>query len=112
MFCLPEYVNGSAPPEKVRFLRPAIDPLTVKNQQLHRSRASEILAGLGIDPGRPLISQVSRFDPWKDPLGVMDAYRIAKRQSPFVEELTSCPGKSVSCQAGSDVNSDIQMSLS
>ncbi len=34
VFCLPEYVNGSAPPEKVRFLRPAIDPLTVKNRHL------------------------------------------------------------------------------
>ncbi len=33
VFCLPEYVNGSAPPEKVRFLRPAIDPLTIKNQR-------------------------------------------------------------------------------
>jgi trehalose synthase len=85
MFCLPEYVNGSAPPEKVRFLRPAIDPLTVKNQHLPKPKAKEILAGLGIDPERPLISQVARFDPWKDPLGVIDSYRMAKRQIPDLQ---------------------------
>ena len=85
VFCLPEYVNGSAPPEKVRFLRPAIDPLTVKNQPLPKSEANEILTGLSIDPERPLISQVARFDPWKDPLGVIDAYRIAKREIPDLQ---------------------------
>lgn len=85
VFCLPEYVNGSAPPEKVRFVRPAIDPLTVKNQHLPMSRAKEILARLGIDPARPLISQVARFDPWKDPLGVIDAYRTAKHEIPDLQ---------------------------
>ena len=85
VFCLPAYVNGSAPPEKVRFLRPAIDPLTIKNQDLPISRAKEILAGLGIDPERSLISQVARFDPWKDPLGVIDAYRMAKREIPDLQ---------------------------
>jgi len=85
VFCLPEYVNGSAPPERVRFLRPAIDPLTVKNQHLAKSNAKEILAGLSIDPERPLVSQVARFDPWKDPLGVVDAYRLAKREVPDLQ---------------------------
>jgi len=85
MFCLPEYVNGSAPPEKVRFLRPAIDPLTMKNQHLPKPKAKEILAGLSIDPERPLVSQVARFDPWKDPLGVVDAYRLAKREVPDLQ---------------------------
>lgn len=85
VFCLPEYVNGSTPPDSVRCIRPAIDPVTVKNQQLPSSRANEILAGLGIDPEPPLISQVSRFDPWKDPLGVIDAYRMAKREIPDLQ---------------------------
>ena len=64
----------------MRFLRPAIDPLTPKNQFLSKSEAKEILARLEIDPERPLISQSARFDPWKDPLGVIDAYRLAKRE--------------------------------
>ncbi len=53
---------------------------------IHRPpKAKEILARLSIDPERPLISQVARFDPWKDPLGVIDAYRMAKRQIPDLQ---------------------------
>ena len=66
-------------------MRPAIDPLTVKNQPLPKSEANEILTGLSIDPERPLISQVARFDPWKDPLGVIDAYRMAKQEIPDLQ---------------------------
>lgn len=85
VFCLPDYVNGSAPPEKVRFLRPAIDPLTIKNQHMPMVQVKEIIARLGIDPERPLISQVARFDPWKDPVGVIDTYRIAKEEIPDLQ---------------------------
>jgi trehalose synthase len=52
---------------------------------LPRSKAREILAGLGIDPTRPLVSQVSRFDKWKDPWGVVDAYRLAKKEIPALQ---------------------------
>jgi trehalose synthase len=44
-----------------------------------------VLAAAGIDPDRPLIAQVSRFDPWKDPLGVIDVYREAKKQVPGLQ---------------------------
>ncbi|MBI2462317.1 MAG: glycosyl transferase family 1, partial [Candidatus Rokubacteria bacterium] len=43
------------------------------------------IADAGIDLTRPLLAQVSRFDPWKDPLGVVDAYRIVKRQIPELQ---------------------------
>jgi len=39
----------------------------------------------GIDVDRPLMCQVSRFDPWKDPLGVIDAYRVVKQELPEVQ---------------------------
>ena len=39
----------------------------------------------GIDVDRPLICQVSRFDPWKDPLGVIDAYRLVKERRPDMQ---------------------------
>jgi trehalose synthase len=58
---------------------PAIDPLTPKNMALSREDASYIVDQFGIDVARPLLTQVSRFDPWKDPLGVIDAYREVKR---------------------------------
>ena len=58
---------------------PAIDPLTPKNMALSPEDASFVLEQFGIDVDRPLMCQVSRFDPWKDPLGVIDAYRAVKQ---------------------------------
>ena len=54
---------------------PAIDPLQPKNMALSSEDAAYIVDQFGIDVDRPLLTQVSRFDPWKDPLGVIDAYR-------------------------------------
>jgi glycosyltransferase involved in cell wall biosynthesis len=45
----------------------------------------EVLANAGIDTHRPLVVQVSRFDPWKDPMGVIEAYRIARRDVPGLQ---------------------------
>ena len=59
---------------------PAIDPLAPKNMALSQEDASYIVDQFGIDIGRPLLTQVSRFDPWKDPLGVIDAYRLVKEE--------------------------------
>jgi trehalose synthase len=64
---------------------PAIDPLTPKNMALSREDAAYIVDQFGIDVDRPLLTQVSRFDPWKDPLGVIDAYREVKRTYPAVQ---------------------------
>jgi trehalose synthase len=47
--------------------------------------AAYIVDQFGIDVGRPLLTQVSRFDPWKDPLGVIDAYRLVKESHPDVQ---------------------------
>jgi trehalose synthase len=69
-------VNGP----KGAFIAPTIDPLSMKNLPLPPSTIRAILSGLGIDPERPLVTQVSRFDPWKDPLGVIDAFRLARRE--------------------------------
>jgi trehalose synthase len=64
---------------------PAIDPLAPKNMALSPEDAAYILDQFGIDIQRPLITQVSRFDPWKDPLGVIDAYRTVKQRHPGVQ---------------------------
>ena len=45
----------------------------------------EILTQYGVDPDRPMICQISRFDPWKDPLGVIDVYRIVKQEFPDLQ---------------------------
>ena len=64
---------------------PAIDPLSPKNMALSPEDAAFVCDQFGVDVDRPLICQVSRFDPWKDPLGVIDAYRIVKEEHPGVQ---------------------------
>jgi trehalose synthase len=69
----------------VNIVPPAIDPLAPKNMALSPEDAAYVCEQFGIDVDRPLMTQVSRFDPWKDPLGVIDAYRIVKEQIPSVQ---------------------------
>ncbi|MEM2364543.1 MAG: glycosyltransferase [Candidatus Bathyarchaeia archaeon] len=64
---------------------PSIDPLSPKNKELGAGEVEEILKGHGIDPGRPLISQIGRFDRLKDPEGVLRAYRLLKEPEGVVE---------------------------
>jgi trehalose synthase len=64
---------------------PAIDPLAPKNMALSSEDAAYIVDQFGIDVSRPLLTQVSRFDPWKDPLGVIDAYRLVKEKHPDIQ---------------------------
>ena len=66
----------------INIVPPAIDPLTPKNMAFSPEDSVYICEQFGIDIDRPLLCQVSRFDPWKDPLGVIDAYRIVKEQMP------------------------------
>jgi trehalose synthase len=77
---VPQGMNGN-----VNIVPPAIDPLTPKNMALSLEDATFVCSQFGIDTTRPMICQVSRFDPWKDPLGVIDAYRIVKAQRPDVQ---------------------------
>lgn len=58
---------------------PSIDPLSDKNRELEPEVIAEVLSRLQIDPARPILTQISRFDRLKDPVGVIRAYRIVKR---------------------------------
>ena len=60
-------------------IAPSIDPLADKNRELDARTIESIVTSLGLDPERPLVTQVSRFDRLKDPLGVIEAYRLAKK---------------------------------
>jgi trehalose synthase len=88
VFHLREYVpegvgqNGGVP---LHICPPAIDPLSPKNMALSPEDAAFVCDQFGIDVDRPLICQVSRFDPWKDPLGVIDAYRLVNEEMPEVQ---------------------------
>jgi trehalose synthase len=84
LFHTPDFVpvgmNG-----RVHAVPPAIDPLTPKNMALSPEDAAFVCGQFGIDLDRPLMCQVSRFDPWKDPLGVIDAYRTVKTSLPEIQ---------------------------
>jgi trehalose synthase len=75
-----ELLNGDG--SKVNLIPPAIDPLSPKNMALSPDDARFVCDQFGIDVDRPLICQVSRFDPWKDPIGVIDAYRKVTEEVP------------------------------
>jgi trehalose synthase len=85
IFHMQEYVPRGAHLPQAYIWPPAIDPLTPKNMALSNEDAAYIVDQFGIDVDRPLLTQVSRFDPWKDPLGVIDAYRIVKAEHPGVQ---------------------------
>lgn len=60
-------------------IHPSIDPLSDKNRELAPDEIAHRVAALGVPLDRPLLLQVSRFDPFKDPLGVIRAYRLVRR---------------------------------
>jgi trehalose synthase len=74
----PEYKQEIKPPKRV--FMPAIDPFTIKNRQLSDREINERLAHYEIPVDLPLVVQVSRFDPWKDPKGVVEAFKLARKQ--------------------------------
>jgi trehalose synthase len=85
VFTMPEFVPPDMPVGCVRTIAPAIDPLSPKNLDFSPRTASQILDWIGIDlPGR-LVTQVSRFDRWKDPFGVIAAYRLVREEIPDLQ---------------------------
>ena len=80
-----EYVPAGMDGTPIHIVPPAIDPLSPKNMAFSPEDASYVCDQFGIDVDRPLMCQVSRFDPWKDPMGVIDAYRLVKKEIPSVQ---------------------------
>jgi trehalose synthase len=85
VFHMPEYVPAHLGLRQAFIWPPAIDPLTPKNMALSAEDAAYVVDQFGIHVERPLLTQISRFDPWKDPLGVIDAYRLVRRSHPEVQ---------------------------
>jgi len=81
---LPTYVPAAMDGARagVNIIPPAIDPLSPKNMAFSPEDAAFVCRQFGIDVDRPLLTQVSRFDPWKDPIGVIDAYRRVTEEIP------------------------------
>jgi trehalose synthase len=72
-------------PHPTYLIAPSIDPLHDKNVDLDESEVLEVFSRFGLDPERPLVLQVSRYDKFKDPVGVIHAYRLAKQLIPSLQ---------------------------
>lgn len=84
IFTMQDYVFKGLD-SQVFIIPPAIDALSEKNRHMSRDEAQGIIEGFRIDTSRPLATQVSRFDPWKDPIGVVEAYKIAREKVPDLQ---------------------------
>jgi trehalose synthase len=75
---LPEYAQDIAVPQIA--IMPAIDPFAIKNRPLSEEEIDDRLAHYGIPDDLPIVTQISRFDRWKDPQGVIEAFKAARRE--------------------------------
>ena len=87
IFTMREFARPGLSRPVLAFIPPSIDPLSNKNNDMTPDMVLGIVQHHGIDIDRPLMSQVSRFDPWKDPLGVVDAYRLVRDVVPGLQLL-------------------------
>ncbi|MEX2101440.1 MAG: glycosyltransferase [Actinomycetota bacterium] len=80
IFTMEEFSQPGLDGPEVAFIPPSIDPTSAKNVDLSTATVHDLIATFGVDPDRPIVTQVSRFDPWKDPIGVIDVYRVVREE--------------------------------
>ena len=85
IFTMPQFVPDGLSSDTVVIIAPGIDPLSPKNMDLPLDLMRRIVEWNGVSADRPLLTQVSRFDPWKDPLGVIEVYRALKKRRPSLQ---------------------------
>jgi trehalose synthase len=85
VFTMEDFVRPGLTGPAIVAIPPSIDPISPKNGPMDPDTIYEVLHRYGVDRTRPIVTQVSRFDPWKDPNGVIDAYRIAKERVPDLQ---------------------------
>lgn len=83
IFSLPDFAQPMPHPQYI--IAPSIDPLSEKNIELTFNEIETVCNAYKIDHNRPIITQVSRFDKFKDPVGVIKAYRLAKKYIPAIQ---------------------------
>ena len=81
IFSLDNYALGIEK-DKIVIIEPAIDPLTEKNAELSDSEITAALSEFNINTDKPFITQISRFDQFKDPIGVLEMYAQVKKHKP------------------------------
>ena len=82
VFSLPSYIATGYETEQIAIISPSINPLSEKNKPMKRVYARHMLSRFGVRGDSFLIAQVSRFDVWKDPIGVIQAFHMAQKTIP------------------------------
>jgi trehalose synthase len=89
VFSIPRFAKALGIDEFI--IPPSIDPVSEKNRDLTEQEVEETLSRFGIDTDRPILLQVSRFDRFKDPTGVIQAYRMVKKYNDCILVLAGSP---------------------
>lgn len=105
IYSLPAFAQRMQHP--LYIIPPSIDPLSDKNVELSREEIESVIKIYGIDPQRPIICQISRFDRFKDPVGVIEAYRMAKSFGPPLQ-LILAGGAATDDPEGEEVLAEVQ----
>jgi trehalose synthase len=85
VFTMREFALPGLEDKPLAIIPPAIDPLATKNTEIPLDLCKRIIAESGVNLKAPMLFQVSRFDPWKDPMGVIEVYRIVRKEMPSVQ---------------------------
>jgi trehalose synthase len=85
VFSMDTFVGPGLRCPRLDLMAPAINPFALKNAAMPLDEARRIVASFGVDLERPFISQVSRFDPWKDPLGVIECFKMLRQHHPHLQ---------------------------
>jgi trehalose synthase len=104
VFSMPKFSQNLPHPQYI--IHPSIDPLSDKNRELTAEEIHEVLNRLGIDPDKPIIIQVSRFDSFKDPLGVIQAFSMVRRHTPC--QLILAGGEATDDPEGPRILAEVQ----
>ncbi len=84
IFHIPDFARDDLEIPQI-LIPPSIDPLSPKNMEISATAVERVVKKFGVDPERPILLQVSRFDRAKDPVGVIEAYRLARRHVPDLQ---------------------------
>lgn len=85
IFSLDDFVGSGLQVSHLAIMPPAIDPFVPKNRSYSEKAAREVVASHGVDINKPFVSQISRFDPWKDPIGVIECFRLLQPKFPDLQ---------------------------
>lgn len=104
IFSMSQFAQSLPHPQYL--IRPSIDPLSEKNRDLTPEEIKAVLERLGIERDKPIVLQVSRFDSFKDPVGVIQAFRMVRRHTPC--KLVLAGGEATDDPEGPRIFAEVQ----